>query len=112
MRASLSDEIRYWELRRILYNAILAAVFVGWIVLTWPHFREASPLQGLLFLLIYAAAANLCYTAAYFVAIPLQHSPIRALWQRWRWGLWLIGILIALLVTNYWIADEVYPYVR
>jgi hypothetical protein len=112
LRESLSDAIGYWEPRRIIYNIILAAVFGGWVVLTWSHFREAPILQALLFLVIYAGAANLCYTAVYLVEIPLQRSTFRAQWQRWRFGLWLAGILLAILFTNYWIADEIYPYVR
>jgi hypothetical protein len=112
LRETLGDAIGYWEPRRILYNIILATVFVGWVVLTWPHFREAPILQALLFLVIYAGAANLCYTAVYLVEIPLQRSAFRALWQHWRIGLWLVGILLAILFTNYWIADEIYPYVR
>ena len=52
LRETINNAIRYWEPRRIVYNIILAAVFVGWIVLTWPHFREASIPQALLFLVL------------------------------------------------------------
>ena len=108
----LRDAIRYWERGRILYNGILALVFLGWIVLTWPHFREASPLQALIFLIVFFVAANLCYSAVYLVDIPLQGSSLRAQWQRRRFGLWLVGTCVAFVFTNYWIADEIYPFVR
>src|SRR5947209_6466407 len=104
----MADAIRYWERRRIVYNAILASIFLGWIVLTWPHFSSASISQGLLFLVIFTALANLFYSAVYLVDIPLQHTPFKTAWRRWRLGLWLIGMLVAILFTNYWIADEIY----
>jgi hypothetical protein len=56
--------------------------------------------------------ANVPYCAVYAVDIPLQRSSIRGAWQRYRWILWLGGMLFAMLVTCYWIADEIYPYVN
>ena len=58
-----------------------------------------------------AALANVCYCAAYFVDLPLQYSSFRAAWLRWRFALWLAGMLLATALANYWIADEIYPYV-
>ena len=49
--------------------------------------------------------------AAYIADIPMQTSALRPSWRRWRWGLWLAGTLFAILIENYWIADEIYPYV-
>ncbi len=112
MRAILADALHYWEPRRILYDLILAGVFIAWVALTWPHFSGAAPLQALVFLLVFALGANICYSAVYLADIPLQYSPIRAVWVRWRFGLWLVGMLLAVVFTNYWIADEIYPYVR
>lgn len=109
--ARLPEPIRYWEPRRYIYNAILAIIIVGWVVLTWPHFNHALTLQAILFLIVLALGANFCYSAVYLVDIPLQHSPLAAFWRRWRWVLWLVGMLLAILFLNYWIADEIYPYV-
>jgi len=111
LRDALSEAIRYWELRRIPYNFILATVFLIWVVSTWPHFRPALTLQSLLFLLILGAVANVCYCAAYLADVPMQYSLSRAEWRRWRLGLWLAGMLFAILLANYWIVDEIYPYV-
>jgi hypothetical protein len=108
----LGDAIRYWETRRIVYNLVLTAAVLAWIVLTWPHFRPAFNLHALPLLFVLAALANLCYCAAYLADVPMQYSPVRSLWRRWRWGLLLIGTLLALLFANYWIADEIYPFVR
>jgi uncharacterized membrane protein YgaE (UPF0421/DUF939 family) len=112
MNELLRDAIQYWERRRIIYNLILALVFIGWIGLTWPHFSAAPSLQAITFLIVFAIAANVCYSAVYLVDIPMQGSAIRAHWRRWRFGLWLVGTGIAFVFTNYWIADEIYPYAR
>jgi cell division protein FtsW (lipid II flippase) len=60
-------------------------------------------------LLILVLGANLCYSAAYVVDISVQRSSWGAAWRRWRWVLWLAGLLFAVLLANYWIADEIYP---
>ena len=48
--------------------------------------------------------------AAYIADIPMLVSALRSSWRRWHWGLWLAGTLFAILIENYWIADEIYPY--
>ena len=111
-RALLSDAIRFWEPRRLFYNLALSVVAVAWLVMTWPHFRPALTLTSLLLLVILALLANACYCAAYLVDIPMQHSTLCAVWRRWRWALWLVGTLFAILFEHYWIVDEIYPFVR
>jgi hypothetical protein len=111
-RALLADSLRYWELRRLLYNLVLVAVVAAWVATTWPHFRPMIEVHSLLLLAILALLANACYCAAYLVDIPLQCSAISVLWKRRRWLLWLAGMLLAILLANYWIVDEIYPFVR
>jgi hypothetical protein len=111
-RTPLADSIRFWELRRIFYNLVLSVVVLAWIVLSWPHFRPMWNLNSLLLLFILGLLANACYCAAYLVDIPMQHSAFQSAWKRWRWGLWLLGTLLAILLANYWIVDEIYPFVR
>jgi len=110
LRALLDDALRYWEPRRILYNLGLVAVVLGWVALTWPHFRPALGLQALALLFVLAVLANVCYCAAYLVDLPLQYSSFRAGWRRRRFVLWLAGMLFAAVLASYWIADEIYPY--
>lgn len=112
LRGRVSHAARYWEPRRILYNVILTAVVVAWIAISWPHFRPAFNLYSMALLLILALLANVCYSAAYFVDILLQTSLRAAGWKRRRWALWLAGTLFAVLLANYWIADEIYPFIR
>jgi hypothetical protein len=111
-RESLADAIRFWELRRLAYNLVLTTVVVVWFATTWPHFRGAITLSSLLLLFVLALIANACYCAAYFVDLPLQRSPLSLVWRRRRWGLWLVGTLFAVVLANYWIADEIYPFVH
>jgi len=111
-RELLTDAIRFWEPRRLIYNFVLSAIVVAWIVLTWPHFRVALTWSSLLILTCLGLIANACYCAAYLVDIPMQRTSLRTSWQRKRWGLWSFGMLFAIVLTNYWIVDEIYPYVR
>ena len=106
----LRDAVRYWEIRRMVYNIVLAIVVIGWLVFTWPHFRPAMTMQSLRALFILAAIANVCYSTAYIAEFAVQLSSVRAAWRRGRWMLWLVGTLFAVLLEYYWIADEIYPY--
>lgn len=112
LRRGISGAARFWEPRRILYNLILAAVVLAWLVVSWPHFRPALNLYSLSRLTILALLANICYSAAYFVDVPMQWLLRDGVWDRRRWALWLAGALFAVLLANYWIADEIYPFIR
>ena len=109
LRAIFADAARFWEPRRILYNVALAAVTAFWVVVTWPHFRPALTWPSLLPMAFLALLANVCYCAAYLVDIPIQCSAAMLFWKRWRWGLWVLGTLLAILLASYWINDEIYP---
>ena len=108
-RTGFIAAVRYWEPRRLGYNAILSVVAITWVLATWPHFRPAFTLNSLPPLLVLALLANVCYCAAYFVDLPLQTSGFAAGWRRSRWGLWVLGTLFAVLLEWYWIGDEIYP---
>jgi hypothetical protein len=105
------DSLRFWERRRVIYNLALTAVTLAWLIFTWPHFAPVLTLDSLVKLLVLAVIANVAYSAVYVADIPLQLSSMRRPWQRRRWILWLVGMFFAILVTCYWIADEIYPYV-
>jgi hypothetical protein len=62
--------------------------------------------------LILALLANACYCAAYVVDIRMQSLFVGDARRRYRWLLWLIGTLFAVVFENYRIADEIYPYVH
>lgn len=109
----LHEAIRYWEPRRAVYNIALTAIVIVWIARTWPHFRDALTLSSLLKLAVLGLLANVCYSAAYLVDIPLWRWSFASEWrQRGRLSLWTAGTLFAALLTNYWIGDEIYPFVH
>jgi hypothetical protein len=105
-----SDALRFWERGRILYNAVLTLLVLLWIALTWPHFRPAMTLGSLEVMLFLAFLANVCYCAAYLVEFFMQALLPEASWRRFRQTLWVLGMFFALLLANYWIVDEIYPY--
>jgi hypothetical protein len=111
-REMLADAARFWEPRRIPYNLVLIAIVFTWLVATWPHFRPALTLSSLGIFTVLGLIANVCYSVAYLIDIALQTVASRGQWKRRRWILWLAGVMFAIVLTNYWIADEIYPYVQ
>ena len=43
----LRSAARFWQPRRLIYNAILTLVVFLWLILTWPHFRLALTLGSM-----------------------------------------------------------------
>lgn len=111
LKQTFADAVRFWERRRVLYNLILFAIVVAWFVLTWPHFRPALTWFAFFQFAVLGLLANLCYCTAYIVDLPMRCSELGAAWARKRWVLWSLGTLFAIVLENYWIADEIYPFV-
>jgi len=100
----------FWEPRRLVYNGILATIVLLWLVLTWPHFRPSITLGSFEAMVVLGLAANLCYSVAYVVDVFMQSLMRNVHVRRFRWTLFVLGTLLAILIENYWIADEIYPY--
>jgi hypothetical protein len=103
---------RFWEPQRVIYNLVLTVIMAFWVLFTWPHFRPAINLNDLLLLIVLAALANICYSAAYFVELTIRGSASSVNLNRQRWLLWSMGMIFAVGLENYWIVDEIYPFVR
>ncbi len=103
------EAARFWEPRRVWYNGALFVVVMLWVALTWPHFRPALTLDALGKMTVLALLANVCYCAAYLLEFIVKPVSAESGRRRIRWVVWIVGMLFALLLENYWIADEIYP---
>jgi hypothetical protein len=100
-REALSQAIRYWEPRRLLYNAVLLIVVVAVFVLGLAISRSQLNLNLVLFLFVLAVLANVAYCACYVVDVVAQLSVFRGTWLRFRWGLFVIGVAFAGVLTYF-----------
>jgi hypothetical protein len=103
------EAARFWERGRLLYNAILIAVVLLWFVITWPHFRPSLTLGSFEAFVVFAFLANLCFSAAYLAEIFIQFLSPGLARRRARIALLALGSVLAIVLANYWIADEISP---
>ncbi|HKU23861.1 MAG TPA: hypothetical protein VJQ54_00240, partial [Candidatus Sulfotelmatobacter sp.] len=54
------EAVRFWEANRIWYNAILIAIALLWLLLTYPHFRGALNWPDFGRMCILGLLANAC----------------------------------------------------
>jgi|GEM_PF-367653 hypothetical protein len=101
LREIVSDAIRYWEPRRIVYNAVLAAIVLYhyYAVHQLIHTYILPP-DFYLAVVIMALLANMCYCAAYIVDVFVQLSNFRDTWRSRRWMLFILGLVIAVILTQ------------
>jgi hypothetical protein len=102
LRESLTDSIRYWEPRRIIYNLVLAAITTIYFVIGLPPSKHALSVNSLLFIFLLAVLANVAYCAAYLADVFAQLSGFREIWRSYRWVLFVIGLLFAAVITRFW----------
>jgi hypothetical protein len=101
-RETLTDAIRYWEPRRILYNVVLAATVLTYFGLNYPTSKESLlSANGALLIFILAVLANVAYCVAYIADIFAQLSGFRLVWVKYRWILLMVGILFAGTITRF-----------
>jgi hypothetical protein len=100
-KQALSDALRYWEPRRILYNVALGLVVVVVFLANLPASRSSLSFDLLQGLFILAVLANVAYCAAHIVDIVLQISAYRTTWLRVRWILLAIGVAFAAVLANF-----------
>jgi len=100
-REAITDAIGYWEPRRVLYNAVLTAIVVGYLAIYWPRSRSAVSFDGILVLFVLAVLANICYCAAYLGDVFVQASGFREVWRKKRWIVFLMGIILASILTRF-----------
>jgi len=101
LRESVTDAIHFWEPRRLIYNALLAAVVLFYFATSYPASKAQLTLDGALGVFLLAVLANVAYCAAYLADIFAQISGYRELWQKYRWVLFVIGMLFAGIITRF-----------
>ena len=101
LRESTTDAIRYWEPRRLIYNVILAAIVLIYFAVNYTASKTQMTLNGAQAVFLLAVLANVAYCAAYVADIFAQISGYRELWHRYRWILFVIGMLFAGIITRF-----------
>lgn len=98
-REIVTDSLRYWESRRLGYNAVLLAVtLIGFLALA-PVTGAVFDVEALAVLAVFAVLANLLYCAAYPIDLLVQFSEFREEWRRARAWLFGAGTLLAVLLA-------------
>jgi hypothetical protein len=105
LREIVSDAIRYWEHRRPAYNVVLVVVVAVSFHQAWPASRASVSLATLQVLFVLAVLANVLYCAAYVVDLFAQYSQLRSTWLRYRWVLFVVGVLFAASLANFTSSD-------
>lgn len=100
-REALTDSMRYWEPRRIVYNLVLLAVVGIHALLAWRESLFAVTTDTALVLFLLWVLANVAYCAAYFVDIPVQFSGFRPPWLKVRAVVFVVGIAFAAVLAHF-----------
>jgi hypothetical protein len=101
LRELLTDALRYWELRRLFYNAILALVVLGHFIASWPVSRAALTSDSVLDLFLLAVVANVAYSVVYVPDVFIQFSGFRDSRARWRLVFIVVGFAFAAVLTHF-----------
>ena len=99
--AYVADALKYWEPRRIIYNAVLAAVVLGHVWARWPDSRASLSVDTFLGLFFLAVLANVCYCAVYVVDLFVQFSGLHDAWARGRVGVLVVGTAFAAVIAHF-----------
>lgn len=101
LRDYATEAIRYWEPRRVVYNALLALVVAITFWINLPAAKSSVTIDSVLWLFLLAVLANVAYCAAYIVDIFVQASAFRPQWQQFRWMLFALGVAFAAVLARY-----------
>ena len=97
----VANGLRYWEPRRVIYNAVLAVVVIVHVMLAWPSAREKLTSDVVLSLFILAVLANVAYCAVYVVDLFVQFSGLDTEWRRGRVVLLIVGTAFAATLAHF-----------
>jgi hypothetical protein len=103
LRAAITDSLRYWEPRRVVFNGVLTVTVIVYFIINWPHSWGMVSFESVLGLFLLIVLANICYCAAYLADVFVQMSGFREVWLKVRWGLFATGVSFAGIITR-WLA--------
>jgi hypothetical protein len=98
---AFANSIHFWERGRILYNVTLILIVTAVFLANWPTSMARLTLNLGQGLFVLAVLANVAYCAAYPVDVFVQLSAVRCTWLRFRWLLFVIGLLFASIITRF-----------
>jgi hypothetical protein len=101
LQGLVTDALRYWEIRRLFYNALLGIIVLGHFLASWPGSRTAVTSDGALGLFLLAVLANVAYSAVYVPDVFIQFSGFRSSRSRWRPLLLIVGFAFAAVLTHF-----------
>ena len=101
IKESVTAAIRYWEPRRLIYNMVLAGVVLMYFGMSYPGSKSTISVDFVLFLFLLAVLANVAYCAAYPVDVFVSASGYRDQWKKYRWVVFMIGVLFAATITRF-----------
>ena len=104
LRDLTTDALRYWELRRLFYNALLAVIVLWHFASAWPASASSVTFDGVLSLFLLAVLANVAYSAVYVADVFIQFSGFRASRAQWRRLLLAVGFAFAGVLTHFFSA--------
>jgi hypothetical protein len=99
LKAVTTDAIKFWEKCRIIYNIVLGLIVIGFIIYGLINDMEINFIDAFTSVFILAVIANVLYTTAYIPDLFVQLSDFRDIWRKYRWILFLVGLILAGLYT-------------
>src|SRR5207245_9000444 len=80
-RESVSDAIRFWEPRRLVYTAHLSVIVPSYLFRAFPASKAVLTLDAILGMFLLVVLANVAYCAAYIADAFAQWSTYRDMWK-------------------------------
>jgi hypothetical protein len=105
------EVIRWWEIRRILYNAVLLVIGIAsifgmeWLVDKTPNAAQDAPaLETGLSVIVYGIIANLCYSLGWLIELYRRgEDAVEARRRAKRLFLLGLGFSCLLTTTPFWL---------
>ena len=99
----VANALRYWEPRRLVYNAVLALVVVAETAMNWAGISQKITVDLLLGLFVLAVLANVAYCAVYAVDLFVQFSGLDAPWRRGRVIVLVVGTAFGAALAHFFL---------